>query len=67
MASDRDDIREPAELVLQKPWCRLPMVEVDPQTQLSGADGLVSLIDIFDGRSQLIAYFDMWHTGRPAA
>jgi len=67
VASDRDDIREPAELVLQKPWCRLPMVEVDPQTPLSGADGLVSLIDIFDGRSQLIAYFDMWHTGRPAA
>jgi predicted dithiol-disulfide oxidoreductase (DUF899 family) len=25
------------------------------------------LIDIFDGRSQLIAYFHMWHTGRPAA
>ena len=25
------------------------------------------LIDVFDGRSQLIAYFHMWHTGRPAA
>jgi predicted dithiol-disulfide oxidoreductase (DUF899 family) len=46
---------------------RLPMVEVDPQTPLTGADGLVPLIDIFDGRSQLIAYFHMWHTGRPAA
>ena len=67
MASDRDDIREPAELVLQKPWCRLPMVEVDPQTPLIGADGPTPLIDIFGGRSQLIAYFDMWHTGRPAA
>ena len=29
---------------------RLPMVEVDPQTPLIGADGLVALIDIFDSR-----------------
>jgi predicted dithiol-disulfide oxidoreductase (DUF899 family) len=46
---------------------RLPMVEVDPQTPLIGADGPVPLIDVFEGRSQLIAYFQMWHTGRPAA
>src|SRR5438270_1032333 len=46
---------------------RLPMVEVDPQTPLTAADGPVPLIDLFDGRSQLIAYFHMWHTGRPAA
>ncbi|GAA3133184.1 DUF899 family protein [Streptosporangium carneum] len=46
---------------------RLPMVEVDPQTPLIGADGPVPLVDVFDGRSQLIAYFQMWHTGRPAA
>lgn len=46
---------------------RLPMVEVDPQTPLTGADGPVPLVDVFAGRSQLIAYFQMWHTGRPAA
>ena len=46
---------------------RLPMVEVDPTTTLVGADGPVPLIEVFDGRSQLIAYFHMWHTGRPAA
>ena len=46
---------------------RLPMVEVDPQTPLIGADGRVTLIDLFDDRSQLIAYFHMWYTGRPAA
>src|SRR5438094_1125653 len=46
---------------------RLPMVEIDPQTPLTGADGPVPLINIFDGRCQLIAYFHMWHTGRPAA
>jgi predicted dithiol-disulfide oxidoreductase (DUF899 family) len=46
---------------------RLPMVEVDPQTPLIGRDGPVPLIDVFDGRSQLIAYFHMWHTGKPAS
>ncbi|WP_436763956.1 DUF899 family protein [Streptosporangium sp. V21-05] len=46
---------------------RLPMVEVDPLTPLIGAGGPVPLIDVFGGRSQLIAYFQMWHTGKPAA
>ncbi len=46
---------------------RLPMVEVDARTPLTGADGECPLIDVFDGRSQLIAYYHMWHTGRPAA
>jgi predicted dithiol-disulfide oxidoreductase (DUF899 family) len=46
---------------------RLPMVAVDPRTPLIGAEGPVALIDVFDGRSQLIAYFQMWHTGQPAA
>jgi predicted dithiol-disulfide oxidoreductase (DUF899 family) len=46
---------------------RLPMVEIDPATKLIGADGPVPLIDVFDGRSQLIAYYQMWHTGKPAA
>ena len=46
---------------------RLPMVEIDASTKLIGAGGPVPLIDIFDGRSQLITYFQMWHTGKPAA
>lgn len=46
---------------------RLPMVEVDPHTPLAGPTGPVPLIDVFEGRSQLIAYFHMWHLGRPAA
>lgn len=46
---------------------RLPMVEVDPRTPLSGPDGEVPLIELFDGRTMLIAYFHMWHPGRPAA
>jgi predicted dithiol-disulfide oxidoreductase (DUF899 family) len=46
---------------------RLPMVEVDPQTPLVGADGQVPLIDVFEGRRQLLVYFHMWHDGKPAA
>jgi predicted dithiol-disulfide oxidoreductase (DUF899 family) len=46
---------------------RLPMVQIDPTTTLIGADGPVSLLEVFEGRRQLIAYYFMWHTGRPAA
>jgi predicted dithiol-disulfide oxidoreductase (DUF899 family) len=45
---------------------RLPMVEVDAATQLIGANGAVPLIAAFEGRSQLIVYFHMWHAGKPA-
>jgi predicted dithiol-disulfide oxidoreductase (DUF899 family) len=45
---------------------RLPMVEVDPQTELIGPQGTLTLLDTFQGRKQLIAYYFMWHTGRPA-
>jgi predicted dithiol-disulfide oxidoreductase (DUF899 family) len=41
---------------------RLPMVEMPPYT-LDGPDGPVSLVDLFQGRSQLITYHHMWHDG----
>jgi predicted dithiol-disulfide oxidoreductase (DUF899 family) len=46
---------------------RLPMVEVDAQAPLVGATGTVPLIDVFEGRKQLLTYFHMWHDGKPAA
>ncbi len=46
---------------------RLPMVEVDAQTKLVGAQGVVSLLDAFEGRRQLVVYQHMWHDGKPAA
>ncbi len=46
---------------------RLPMVEVDPTITLIGPHGPVTLLEVFEGRRQLIAYYFMWHTGRPAA
>jgi predicted dithiol-disulfide oxidoreductase (DUF899 family) len=46
---------------------RLPMVEVDPATPLAGAAGIVSLLDAFEGRTQLFASYHMWHAGLPAA
>jgi predicted dithiol-disulfide oxidoreductase (DUF899 family) len=46
---------------------RLPMVEVDASLELTGPRGPVTLLDAFEGRRQLIAYYFMWHTGHPAA
>jgi predicted dithiol-disulfide oxidoreductase (DUF899 family) len=46
---------------------RLPMVAVDPMVTLIGENGPVTLLDVFEGRHQLIAYFHMWHTGHSAA
>ncbi|MBO2461025.1 DUF899 family protein [Actinomadura violacea] len=46
---------------------RLPMVEVPADTPLTGPDGPVTLLETFEGRTQLIAYFHMWHDGHPAA
>jgi len=46
---------------------RLPMVEVDSATTLIGPQGPVTLLDAFEGRTQLIAYYFMWHAGHTAA
>jgi predicted dithiol-disulfide oxidoreductase (DUF899 family) len=45
---------------------RLPMVEVDGTLPVTGEHGRVPLLDVFEGRRQLIAYFHMWHTGKAA-
>ena len=46
---------------------RLPMVEVDAGLELVGPDGSLTLLETFEGRRQLIAYYFMWHPGHPAA
>jgi predicted dithiol-disulfide oxidoreductase (DUF899 family) len=46
---------------------RLPMVEVAGDSPLLGPNGPVALVDAFEGRRQLIAYYFMWWPGRPAA
>ncbi|GAA1424606.1 DUF899 family protein [Agrococcus citreus] len=43
---------------------RMPMTEV-PDVELIGAGGATTLLDVFDGRSQLIVYKHMWHEGQP--
>ena len=45
---------------------RLPMVAVDGATALIGKDGAVTLLDAFEGRRMLVAYYFMWHAGHPA-
>lgn len=46
---------------------RLPMVEVDATIEVIGPDGPLTILDVFEGRKQLIAYFHAWWPGRPAA
>src|ERR1019366_377887 len=46
---------------------RLPMVEVDANLGLMGPHGPLTLLEAFEGRRQLIAYYFMWNPGRPAA
>ena len=41
---------------------RLPMVEM-PDYTLEGADGPVRLVDVFEGKPQLIVYNHMWFPG----
>jgi predicted dithiol-disulfide oxidoreductase (DUF899 family) len=45
---------------------RLPMVEVDASLPLTGPRGQVTLLEAFEGRQQLIAYYFMWWDGHPA-
>jgi predicted dithiol-disulfide oxidoreductase (DUF899 family) len=45
---------------------RLPMVAVDGATPLIGEQGPTTLLDAFEGRRMLIAYYHMWFGGRPA-
>ncbi|MFH8341128.1 DUF899 domain-containing protein [Streptomyces sp. AM6-12] len=48
---------------------RLPMVEVDPEYLFEGGDGKATLLDLFEGRSQLVVHHFMfapeWTTGCP--
>ena len=49
---------------------RLPMVKIDKEYRFEGSDGTASLLDLFDGRRQLIIYHFMfdpsWDDGCPA-
>jgi predicted dithiol-disulfide oxidoreductase (DUF899 family) len=44
----------------------MPMVEVDAGLELIGPGGPVTLLDAFEGRRQLLAYYFMWNAGKSA-
>ena len=46
---------------------RLPMVEVDANLALIGPKGALTLLEAFEGRRQLIAYYFMWDPGQTRA
>lgn len=43
----------------------LPMVEIDGTVEVTGPDGPVRLLDLFEGRDELVIYQHMWHDGAP--
>lgn len=44
---------------------RLPMLELDGRTEVTGKDGKVPFLDLFQGREELIVYKHMWYDGAP--
>ncbi len=44
---------------------RLPMVEFDPAVQVTGPDGPVGFLELFQGRDELLVYKHMWWDGAP--
>lgn len=44
---------------------RLPMVEFDGGTEVTGPDGPVPFLDLFQGRDELVVYKHMWYDGAP--
>ena len=44
---------------------RLPMTEVDATTTVVGPEGPRTLLDLFDGREELVVYRHMWFSGEP--
>lgn len=44
---------------------RLPMVEFDGTVLVSGPDGQVPFLNLFQGRDELIVYKHMWYDGAP--
>jgi predicted dithiol-disulfide oxidoreductase (DUF899 family) len=44
---------------------RLPMVELDGTVMVTGVDGAVPFLDVFQGRDELVVYQHMWEDGAP--
>ncbi len=41
------------------------MVEVDGAVAVTGVDGPVPFVDLFQGRDELVVYHSMWYDGAP--
>ena len=44
---------------------RLPMVELDGAVEVTGVDGPIPFVDLFQGRDELVVYKHMWYDGAP--
>jgi predicted dithiol-disulfide oxidoreductase (DUF899 family) len=64
-AREKAHMREGDEIAAQRR--QLPMVAVDGRTPILGEKGATTLLDAFEGRRMLVAYYYMWFAGKPAA
>ena len=39
------------------------MVELDGSVEVTGVEGRVPFVDLFQGRDELVVYQHMWHDG----
>jgi predicted dithiol-disulfide oxidoreductase (DUF899 family) len=44
---------------------RRPMVELNGAVEVTGVDGPVPFVDLFQGRDELVVYKHMWYDGAP--
>lgn len=58
LKAEKELTRKRDELNIQRR--RLPMVEIEKEYVFKGPEGEVSLLDLFEGRRQLIVYHFMW-------
>ena len=43
----------------------LPMTQLPDDATVDGPEGAIPFLDIFEARRMLVAYFHMWHDGKP--
>src|SRR4029434_4522907 len=44
---------------------RLPMVEIDGTVEVTGVNGPVPFLDLFQGRDELVVYHSLWYDRAP--
>ncbi|MGW2066268.1 DUF899 domain-containing protein [Streptomyces sp. NPDC055775] len=63
LVREKAHTREGDAIAAARRW--LPMVELDGAVEVTGVDGPVPFLDLFQGRDELVVYKHMWYDGAP--